>query len=111
MRPLKGARYCFSHSANTVHARRSASRRGGQHNRTPKAKAPVLVQSIKDLQEHVGQVLADVLLRDNTERRALAAARLVEVGRKLIVDGDIERRLDAIEARLDAQEKYERNQR
>lgn len=69
------------------------------------------VQRIKDLQEHVGAVLADVLLRDNTERRALAVARLVEVGRKLITDGDIERRLDLIETRLHSMERVERMER
>jgi hypothetical protein len=58
------------------------------------------VGSVGALQQHVGQVLADVLLRENTERRALAVARLVETARRLIEQGDMERRLHMIEQRL-----------
>jgi hypothetical protein len=49
------------------------------------------------LQHHIGQVLADVLLRDNTEKRASVVARLVEVARNLIDAGEVEARLEMIE--------------
>src|SRR5689334_5182359 len=84
MAALKGQQHCFAHSPRTSRQRRAASGRGGRQNRTPKASAPASVRSIPELQQIVGQVMADVLLRENTERRALAVARLVEVGRKLI---------------------------
>lgn len=100
MRPLRGDTLCFRHSPRTVHQRRAASARGGRHNRTPKASSAVAVASIADLQRHVGQALADVLLRDNTERRANAVARLVEVARRLIEVGEVEDRMNLIEQRL-----------
>ena len=102
MAALKGQSHCFTHSPKTASKRRVARRRGGQATRTPKARAAADVASIQALQRHVGQVLADVLLRDNTERRAGAIARLVEVARGLIEVGDMERRLEMIEQRLDA---------
>lgn len=102
MAALSGQRQCFSHSARTVHQRLAASRRGGRKNRTAKASAPVAVKTIVELQQHVGKVLADILLRDNTEKRALAVARLVEVARRLIVEHEVAEWMELIEQRLDA---------
>jgi hypothetical protein len=105
MAALKGKRRCFAHSPTTMHQRRAASSRGGRNNRTPKAQTSAPVSSTADLQRHVGQVLADVLLRENTERRALSVARLIEVARKLIEQEEVERRLEMVEQRLTAMER------
>lgn len=100
MARLKGERFCFTHHPRAAGQRAAARKHGGAATRTKKAAAPASVAGIAQLQQHVGQVLADVLLRDNTEKRALAVARLVEVGRRLLEHGELERRLDMIEARL-----------
>ena len=104
MAPLKGERRCWAHSPRTARRRGLASSRGGRATRVGKAARPVPVASIPDLQRYVGQAIADVLLRENTERRANSIARLVEVARRLIEHGDLNDRLDLIERRLEAME-------
>lgn len=105
MKPLKGSRHCFAHSADTAHQRKAASSRGGQWRRVPNASAPTPVASIADLQQHIGQALADVLQHDNTLRRAMVVARLVMAAAKIIEDAAIIHRLDEIEARLQTMER------
>jgi hypothetical protein len=104
MARLSGERFCFTHSPRATAYRRTARQKGGRATRTRKAVAPARVAEIGELQRHIGWVLADVLLRDNTERRALAVARLVEVGRRLIEQGELERRLELMEQRMNAME-------
>lgn len=100
MRPLKGSRFCWAHAPHVRAQRRAASAKGGRAGRTAKATTPASVTAVADLQQHIGQALADVLLLPNRERRALAVARLVEVARKLIEVGELETRLELVEARL-----------
>jgi hypothetical protein len=66
---------------------------------------PVAVATIADLQGHLGLLLADVLLRENTERRANAAARLIAEALKCIDASDVQTRLEMIEERLAAIER------
>lgn len=105
MARLKGERFCFTHSPAAAKRRRVARRRGGRASRTPKATTPVPVGTITDLQKHIGMTLADVLLLNNTEKRALAVARLVESARRLIEVNELQRWLMQIEQRLDSMER------
>jgi hypothetical protein len=68
------------------------------------AAASADVSSIAALQVHVGRLLADTLLLENSPRRSMTASRLILVALRLIEAGDHERRLDAIEERLNAME-------
>lgn len=104
MAPMRGERFCFRHSPKTAKARKVASARGGRHGRIPKAHTPADVTSIDELQKHLGQVLADVMLHPNTLQRGATVARLLGEARQLIEVGDLERRLALIEARLDMQD-------
>lgn len=104
MRPLKGGRYCFNHSPAVARKRAAARKRGGRQTRIGPAKGVADVSSIPALQSHIGQALADTLLRPSSEKKAASIARLVECARRLIVEGELEQRLALIEARLDAQE-------
>jgi hypothetical protein len=104
MAALKGGTLCFTHSPKAARQRTAARRKGGHATRTPKAAGPAPVATVADLQGHLGRVLADVLVRENTERRANAAARLIVVAARLIEQGEYEERLEMIEQRLTAME-------
>lgn len=100
MKPLKGSRHCFSHSAQTVHQRRVASSRGGKRHRVLNAKAPVPARSITDLQGHLEQAIADAMMHPNSLQRSMVIARLVLASARMIEVGDVERRLELIERQL-----------
>lgn len=70
----------------------------------PNASAPALVGGISDLQRHLGQTLADTGMHENSLKRSMVVARLILAAAKLIEDGDISRRMDMIEQRLDSME-------
>lgn len=70
----------------------------------PNASAPALVGGIVDLRVYLGQALADTEMHENSLKRSMVVARLILAAAKLIEGGDITRRIDMIEQRLDAQE-------
>lgn len=98
MRPLLGERFCWAHSPKVASKRTRARRRGGLRRRAGYSAAPVPVQTIGDLQAHLGQVLADVLLLPNSTKRANVVARMLAVGLQLL-SGDLEDRVSALESR------------
>jgi hypothetical protein len=99
MPAMKGQRHCFTHSPNAATARRSARQKGGR-TRGIGYGVPADVSSIGALQRHLAQALGDSLIRPNSERRCVTIARLVEVARKLIEVGEVQQRLELVEARL-----------
>lgn len=103
MAALKGQRQCFTHSPSTRGARTVARRRGGRN--TVRAAVKVGLRSIEDLQAVLEQEAGEVLKLSRSLRRASVVTRMLGEGRKLIEVSSIERRLDMIEQRLDAQEK------
>lgn len=104
MAPLRGQTTCYIHSPRTASNRSASRRKAGQRRRVPNASAPALVGGIVDLQVHLGQALADAEMHENSLKRSMVVARLILAAAKLIEDGDITRRIDMIEQRLDAQE-------
>ena len=102
MAALRGQQTCFAHSPSVAAKRAKARRRGGQRHRVGYATAPVPVATMPDLQAVTAQLLADVLVLGNTEARARAAARLIVVAAKLIEDGDLVHRIEALEQRMTA---------
>jgi hypothetical protein len=102
MPPMRGQARCFNHAKAVAAKRRAARAKGGSATKTAYATQPADVTTLTALQQHVGQLLADVMLRENTEKRALAAARLIEVARRLIESADLEARVAALEAVLRA---------
>jgi hypothetical protein len=109
MAALKGQPQCFTHSPATARQRTVARRRGGRNTVRPAVK--VGLRSIADLQAVLEQEAGEVLKLARSLRRAAVVTRMLGEGRKLIEVSSIERRLDQIEARLAAQEKWERNSR
>ena len=100
MAPLAGQPRCYTHSATTAASRAKARRRGGQRTRTGYAPIPAPVATIGDLQGTLAQVLGDVLRLPNSESRGRTVARLLVVAAKLIEDGDLRARIEALEQRL-----------
>jgi hypothetical protein len=101
MAALKRGRYCWNHSPAVSKQRAAARSRGGRRGLIAPAQGSADVSSIAALQGHVGQALADVLLRPSSEKKAASIARLVECARKLIVEGEVEQQLALLAARLD----------
>lgn len=100
MAAMKGQRHCFTHSPKAAKARKAARVKGGK-TRGIGYGTPADVATITSLQRHLAQALGDSLIRPNSERRCITIARLLDVGRKLIEQGETERRLELLEARLD----------
>ena len=102
MRPLKGQGFCWNHSPSVAAKRARARKAGGRNSRT--RVPPVLVTTIRDLQDVIGSELAAVSKLAGTNRRANAVARLVTVAVRLIECGAHEERMEAIEERLKGME-------
>jgi hypothetical protein len=97
MRPLKGRRQCWAHSASVTTERAEARRQGGR-NRTARVQT-VPVTTIADLQQVIGAELGAVRRLTSTTQRANSVARLVVAALTLIEKGDLEERIAALERR------------
>jgi hypothetical protein len=100
MAPLQGSRHCFTHAPQAAQKRTAARRRGGLRRRVGFAAAPAAVATVGDLQQHVGQAVADVELLENSTRRGHTIARLVTTALQLIELGDLTERVAALEQRI-----------
>jgi hypothetical protein len=107
MAALKGQRHCFSHSAHTVHQRRAASRRGGQHNRVPNAARISSPATTAMVMVELSQALADAKRHPNSLQRGMLIARVGLALMKVRELSEVEDRLDAIERRLEATERMQ----
>lgn len=105
MQALKGGRFCFNHAPEAVAERAQARKRGGENRHTPhfadESILPKDVQSIDDARNLLTYTLQEVAGMDNTIARARVFLALFDGFIKSIEIGDIEARLQALEAARD----------
>ncbi|HEU4993228.1 MAG TPA: hypothetical protein VFT29_00330, partial [Gemmatimonadaceae bacterium] len=97
MAALRGSRLCYNHSPGTARKRIASRRNGGRRTRVPNARTPLSVATIAELQQHIGQALADARMHGNSLQRSMVVARLVLAAVKLIEVGEVEQRFVQIE--------------
>lgn len=105
--PLSGSDYCFIHSPETATARAKARKAGGRARgrnlRTPPgppAPAVVSLRRVVDIQRELEKEYVCLLAQKNSAQRARTVATLLTLALKAVSTGELEERLDALEARM-----------
>ncbi len=105
---VQGSRFCFWHAPSRARQRKAARSAGGRarHGRSlvTTSQGPVEIRSIADVVELLGTVVNDVLLLENSVARARALGSLASVLVGALRDGELERRLLALEELLNEHE-------
>lgn len=103
MQAVKGDRFCFSHSRTTRAAQAEARKRGGENRHTPHAgnleTIPANIASLQDAGTILNYTLAELLAMDNSIPRARALLALFDSFVKSFEIGELEARIQALEAR------------
>jgi hypothetical protein len=103
MAALKGDRYCFNHNPATRAAQAAARKRGGQARHTAHAgdpeSIPAEIATVEDARKILSYVMAELLVMDNGIPRARALLALFDSFVKSIEIGELEQRIEALEAR------------
>lgn len=99
----KGGRYCFAHDPAKAAPRAEARKRGGMNSHTPHAGDPATIPaeigSLEDAGKILNYVLAELLTMDNGIQRARALLALFDSYVKSFEIGELEKRIQALEAR------------
>jgi hypothetical protein len=103
MPATKGGKFCFTHSPAHRRAQAEARKRGGQARHTQHAgnpeSIPARIESIEDARALLAYVMVELLAHDNSIPRARALLALFDSFVKALEIGEIEKRLQALEAR------------
>jgi hypothetical protein len=106
MRVLKGSSYCFNHAPAAAAQRAAARKRGGEARHNPSAgdpgAIPAQINSVQDARRILDFVKDELLVLDNTIARNRALIALHDSIAKSIEIGELEERIAALEARLNA---------
>lgn len=100
---VDGSRFCFAHDPERAKERAEARKRGGRNRRTPKGSAPpatVALRSVPDVQRLLEGLALDTLRQENSDRRTRALVAVLGLALKALETGELEARLEALEARL-----------
>ena len=99
---VTGSAHCFAHSPEQAEKRAAARRRGGQAGRVAVLEeASLPIRSVEDVIGVIELATNAVLTGRIDTRVANAVGVLMGVGLRAIQQGELERRLEAIEAVLD----------
>lgn len=107
MAALQGTELCYNHSPRTAKKRRRSRSKGGKRNRVAKALAVADVGSVKALQEHLGEALADVKAHPNSLQRAQTIKGLVQAASQLVQAFETRELLEQLKDELQQQRRRE----
>jgi hypothetical protein len=103
MRPLKNSLYCWNHDPEKAAERAQARKRGGQARHTKHAgnlaAIPDQIATIQEARQILNYALAELLAMDNGIARARALIAIFDSFVRSFEIGEIEQRLQALEAR------------
>ena|SRR5688572_14295040 len=100
--PLRDELFCFWHSPETAEEAADARRLGGLHRRKKKTVGAAFgfrgLRTVEDNQALLETATIETLALENSIARNRALASYASIGAKLIEVGDLEERLDVLEA-------------
>src|SRR5690349_21650623 len=103
MNAIKGGRFCFTHAPETRQAQAAARRLGGKNSSTPHAgnaaDIPADIASIAEAGKILKYTLAELIVMENSIPRARALLALFDSYIKSFEIGELEMRIQALEAR------------
>lgn len=101
MAPVEGGRFCFAHHPAKAAARAQARKKGGRARQAPEPTGPAPeIRSVAGLQTVMERTVAAELAQPNSSNRNRTLGYLLGIAAKLLEAGELEARIEALEARL-----------
>lgn len=98
---IEGSEFCVTHDPEKAAERAAWRAAGGRATKTPEGE-PVELLNVEDVRKGLAAVIGSLWKLDNTNERARALVSAYTAALRTFEVGELEERLEAIEARLEA---------